>query len=384
MKRAILLLNHGLGDVLMALPLLRRCARSLRPGNRLLILVKSATERVVVRNACAGIRGIRILCIGHMLSTSRFATLKLALWLRRQRPTLFLLPHASERIQMTLLAGLVGADVTVVPRSRFNGLLFRDTVPKTTQHKVPYYVRFADVAGVPDSADVDTRLKISDASRQRANTLLPGWRASQTWIGLSPGSGPAEAHKRWPVAYYRSLAERLLERDSNVRVAVFGSPAERELVAELTADLESSRIIAISQDDVMVTAAAYSLCACIVSGCSGSVHLAAAVGAPVVGLYGPTNPGFTGPHAAKCRIVRAGLRCSPCYRLGFGRGCGNPVCMSLLDVDRVEREVLLALAGRFTSEIPWCETTRARKPDLRLREPGDKPASDLEPEEIQV
>lgn len=321
-----------------------------------------------------------------MLSASRWGLLKLGLWLRRYHPDLFLAPHASERIQTTLFAGIVGADTTVVPHSRLNHLLFRGSVRKVRQHKVHYYLRFADPSGPERPDAVDIRLDVADTYLHRAKGLFPGRKPTQTWIGLSPGSGPAESHKRWPISSYQSLAARLLDRDGEFRIAVFGSPAERDLVGELIGELrgEPSRVVGVVQDDIMVTAAAYRLCACIVSGCSGAAHLAAAVGTTVVGLYGPTNPSFTGPYAKNRRIVRAGLHCSPCYRVGFSQGCGDPVCLSGLDVGRVEREVLLALAGRFTSEIPWHATTRARKPDLRLCEPTDEPAAGLEPEEIQV
>jgi ADP-heptose:LPS heptosyltransferase len=165
------------------------------------------------------------------------------------------------------------------------------------------------------------------------------------------------------------LGRRLLEKGEEFRIAIFGSPSERDLTDRIAGGLGAfpSRVTLVVQPDVLTAAAAYRSCSCVVTGCSGSAHLAAAVGTTVVGLYGPTNPGFTGPYVQKKRIVRLGLRCSPCYRVGFIEGCGNPLCMLMLDVDRVEKEVLLALDGQFLRDLPWCATTNATRADLRIR-----------------
>ncbi|MGZ6391773.1 MAG: glycosyltransferase family 9 protein, partial [Ktedonobacterales bacterium] len=67
----------------------------------------------------------------------------------------------------------------------------------------------------------------------------------------------------------------------------------------------------------------------VVSGDSGPMHIACAVGTPVVALHGPTDPGLSGPTAPDAIVLRRALWCSPCYDASATAECrfGNPVCM---------------------------------------------------------
>lgn len=77
---------------------------------------------------------------------------------------------------------------------------------------------------------------------------------------------------------------------------------------------------------------------------SGPMHLAAGVGTPVVALFGPTNPGRTGPYGAGHRVIRRGLECMPCFR----KRCETGNCMREITVEEVftaTKEMLAGLGG---------------------------------------
>jgi len=78
-------------------------------------------------------------------------------------------------------------------------------------------------------------------------------------------------------------------------------------------------------------AALYHEASLLVSTDSGPMHLAAAVGTPVVALFGPTDPARTGPYGSGHRVIRTGLACSPCFR----KSCSNPRCMTEISVEEV-------------------------------------------------
>lgn len=78
-------------------------------------------------------------------------------------------------------------------------------------------------------------------------------------------------------------------------------------------------------------AALYQHAALVVTTDSGPMHLAAAVGTPVVALFGPTDPDRTGPYGPGHRIIRRGLSCSPCFR----KACKAPRCMTDISVEEV-------------------------------------------------
>lgn len=136
---------------------------------------------------------------------------------------------------------------------------------------------------------------------------------------LAPGS--AHATKRWP--YWTELARRW---EGPVRAV--GGPGEEEIVAALggTAEEGFDRSLAAMEGGAV-----------LVAGDTGLLHLGAAVGLPVVGVFGPTTSvdGFF-PYAAPSRAVELQFSCRPCSRFG-GPVCpvGDHLCLRGLDVDVV-------------------------------------------------
>jgi ADP-heptose:LPS heptosyltransferase len=82
---------------------------------------------------------------------------------------------------------------------------------------------------------------------------------------------------------------------------------------------------------LMELAALYEKAAFVISTDTGPMHLAAAVGTPVIALFGPTAPWRTGPYGPGHQIVRAQLECSPCFK----RRCETMDCMSHISVKQV-------------------------------------------------
>ena len=361
MQRIILLMQSGVGDLVMAIPLLRECVENLKEQDQLLILTESAQTELIIKQAVPIVPQITISYTNKIWGGSKLEQIKFALKLRSFHPTLFLLPHATDRFAISLFALLVGAKTTILPHSSLNRLLFHKTVKMRKEHKTKYYMRFGELGGLKLSKVINMDLDIDESHLNDTTKYMDGWKDDQKWIGLVPGSGIIEAHKRWSIENYQELCKRILNKGQEFRIAVLGSPSELDLVNKVKNGLGeySSRVISVTEPDIMVTAGVIKRCSCIVVACSGLAHLAAALGTPVIGLYGPTNPGFTGPFFKKIRIVRAGVKCSPCYRAGFNQGCGKPLCMSLISAERVERELDLILKEEFT-DIPWTPTCRTK------------------------
>lgn len=370
MAAVVILLQSGIGDDLMAIPLLRACLDALRPDDRLLILACEPLHKTLIAAAIGADPRVEIRCVGHIWIGPKRGLVELALQLRRLRPKALLLPQSTNRARMTVFAGVVNARKTAAPASRLNTLVFGTTVAKREEHKVSEYLRFGATAGLITGAErrPTIELAVPKAASEEARRVLGAVGTAERWIGFAPGSGTLETHKRWPIEHWRSLAEMILRRGPEFRVAVIGAPSERPLLDAIGRDIPggAGRVVQVAAPDVMVTAGVLRHCDCVVSACSGTLHFAAAVGVPVVGLYGPTNPGFTGPFTDRARIVRLGLACSPCFRLGFSGGCGQPLCMTMIKPDLVDEHVILALQGEFTAPLPWFATTDAVRPTTDL------------------
>ena len=74
---------------------------------------------------------------------------------------------------------------------------------------------------------------------------------------------------------------------------------------------------------------------------SGPMHLAAAMGTPVIALFGPTDPARTGPYGPGHRVIRRVLSCAPCFR----KRCDLPRCMTEISVEEVFKAVREMLAA---------------------------------------
>jgi lipopolysaccharide heptosyltransferase I len=145
--------------------------------------------------------------------------------------------------------------------------------------------------------------------------------------------------KLWPLRHWIELARSLGE--SGARLVLTGSGDDLPLTRLVArrADLGDGLLDLSGQTGLKRLAALLSLARLTVCTDTGVMHLAAALGTPVVALFGPTAPWRTGPFGAGHQILRADLDCSPC----FERDCAEPICMERLEPAQVARTVLAML-----------------------------------------
>jgi heptosyltransferase-2 len=132
-------------------------------------------------------------------------------------------------------------------------------------------------------------------------------RDSKSAIGLIAGS-ENNPEKRWPVAQWRAVIEALPAE----RFILFGTPLDTAITAEIAAGFAPARVEnRAGKTDLLTFASELRACRLLVTNDTGGMHLANALGVPVVGLFGPTNPIRTGPvfTAAKCLLQPPG--CPP-------------------------------------------------------------------------
>jgi ADP-heptose:LPS heptosyltransferase len=130
-------------------------------------------------------------------------------------------------------------------------------------------------------------------------------------VALAPGAAFSWT-KRWPPDRFGRLARELRERGLAPAVAI--GPGEEEL-ARAVSDAAGVPIPVLGADlDPVELAAVLARARVAVTNDSGPMHLAAAVGTPVVALFGPTDPGRTGPTGSPSVVLDRYVFCSPCYR----------------------------------------------------------------------
>jgi lipopolysaccharide heptosyltransferase II len=233
--------------------------------------------------------------------------------------------------------------------------LLTDAVPGgrygVRQHEIEYGWRLAQAAGAQGTAPAPPLLHIRPEAAVAATALLhtDGDRlASGPLIALHPGARNGLS-KRWPEASWVALA-RALHGEVGARVILVGAAGDRA-VAHAIAHASGNVLQDLTgHTSLGELAAILAQCALLISGDSGPLHIACALGTPVVGLYGPTDPLISGPVGPHALVVRQPMWCAPCYDARATADCrfSNPVCMKTLST----AAVLAAAKRQLTSAPP--------------------------------
>jgi 3-deoxy-D-manno-octulosonic-acid transferase/heptosyltransferase-1 len=149
--------------------------------------------------------------------------------------------------------------------------------------------------------------------------------------------------KQWPAENFARLISALAQEKATV--VITGSPQDEGPVREILhqAGGESIKVLnLVGKTNLMELAGIFSLSDLVLSPDTGPMHLAAAVKAPLIALFGPTAPWRTGPYGNNPRIIRKGLPCSPCFK----KKCQTVECMNSISVE----EVLDAVGQKLKEE----------------------------------
>jgi len=177
--------------------------------------------------------------------------------------------------------------------------------------------RFANVAD--GGAAPAPRVYLGEAELAWAGREMERFRIPAGAVGLCPGA--RRATKRWPVEYYAEVIDRLAARGQAV-VPVFlsSSTADLETEAHLRRAVRRPEAMRLVRQPLRRAAALMARCRTVVTNDSGMMHLAAAVGTPVVALFGPTVASFGFfPAGPGHRVLERELPCRPCSVHGGAR-----------------------------------------------------------------
>jgi heptosyltransferase II len=318
--RILIRSSNWLGDAVMSIPAVR-AIKSGRPDAHVSVL---ASEKI------APVWKL-VTEVDEVLSLpdkSLFAATRL---IRRQAPfdTAILFPN-SVRSALEVLS----VPRTVGYRGHGRSWLLNQIVreprrPGPPEHHAVRFLRIADDCG----ADVDLNGKIQLSALHQNSNLK-----DQASLGLCPGAeyGPA---KRWLPERFAEVAESI-SNGSNRKWILFGTKndaAVGEMIATKLGDKCVNRIGQTSLDELI---SELGDCRALLTNDTGTMHLAALLGVPVVAVFGSTEPQLTGPIGENHIVIRRHVECSPC----FLREC--PIdfrCMKEVTTEEVARAIMSIL-----------------------------------------
>ena len=199
-------------------------------------------------------------------------------------------------------------------------LLLTKAVPVPKPGEIPaheqfYYLellrRIGWLDALPENADVS--IHFDEANRQHAEQFLQSAGARPNALRIAIGAGASYGSaKCWPPDRFAAFVNRFRSH-TDADVILFGTPAEQTVSDAIAAGITGSSISLVGKTPIADLPGFLSRCQLFVGNDSGAMHVAAAVGLPVVAIFGPTDPYGTAPITSRSTIVRQKPYCSPCF-----------------------------------------------------------------------
>ncbi len=328
-RRALVVLTTGMGDAILSTPVLPALRRAM-PLADIRLFCRSAWTPLF--RADADLNGV---IPYHGKYRRFFSTLRR---LRAFAPELAVILHGNDPdiLPLCYLAGSRHMVRIPTTGTRYGFLLSnlsrdvdRATVPGW--HYVENRLRILDTLGVAAAAG-NPRIHLDEPTRQRVAARLSTDLGDHPYWVLHVYA--ADAYKVWPSASARRLLERARSALPKYSIVLTGSAGDRERLEQLSVGLSGVHNYA-GRLDVAETGALLAGAGCVVAPDTGVAHLAAAVGAPVIGLYAPTHASLIGPRAEARRVtvIQKPQTCTPCVEKQCPYTPDN--CMNQIAVDEV-------------------------------------------------
>ena len=336
MRNVLIIKLRYIGDVLLA-TLTVRAIKAARPDVRVTMMVNRGTEDVLSGNP--DIDEIVILDKGSLA-----AQFQLIAGLRRRRFDTVI--DLTDGDRAAFLSWISGAPVRIGfnDEHRWRGRFYTRVVQPApgVQHRIDRDLEALKPMSIQaDSRDPQLWLTPEDANS--ADQLLDQLCAqrAQSIVILQPGA--RYWFKAWPPERFAELADRLTFQ-YGCQVLIGGSRQEGDLAQEIRQMAKSSPIIMAGRTTIKQFAAIAKKSALFVGNDSGAMHIASAVGTPVVALFGPSSPLEWGPRGGATEVIYKGLDCRTCFHPTCQRGAQN--CMKLIAVDEV-----MSASGRLMRRV---------------------------------
>ena len=219
--------------------------------------------------------------------------------------------------------------------------LYDVSVPRPTPltHAVDWYLQVLPPLHVPIHRHfvwLPERPAVAAALREKWDTI------GARWVAVLPGA--RWENKRWPIGHFVEAVRLCAANFPDARFAILGSSSERELGEELNRAAPGRCLNLAGGASLLEMIEWLRLCEVAVSNDTGPMHVAAALGKPVVALFGPTEPRRTGPYGQLARVLQHPLPCAPCMK-SYCRVDDKLVCLHRITPQTVAERVGQALGN---------------------------------------
>ncbi|MDA8078247.1 MAG: glycosyltransferase family 9 protein [Nitrospiraceae bacterium] len=344
MRKVLILPLYGIGDVLMSTPAIRNLKEQLDVEITYLHMFKT-TRDILMNNP-----HIRENIHFPFLESTRWQSVNFMLAVRKKYDVSINF-YPSNRRDYNLASFMTGSPSRIGHRyvrrdCRELNFLKNETVQEDDLlHNVEEDLRLLDFLGVKEKKHYPMEIHLTGEEEQFALQWIKDRKIDEKLlIGMHPGTSTFKNHgkKRWPEQSFAKLIDSLVNEIKDSAFLLFGGPEEkplRDLIKSLVR--VPDKVLSIDAMSIRQAAALMGRCHLFVSNDSGPMHMAAAMQAPTVSIFGPTNPVWVRPWGVRQKVVRVGLPCSPCFRYSpKPLKCDQKepfACLARIGVDQVFR-----------------------------------------------
>lgn len=303
----LLNVTSGVGDAVMAIPLLFRI-HEIFPKADIILLINRSTKTIF--------QALSFHCDLHCIEDYEHIQgyIRLIFSIRKKQLSIYFGALPSNTIKMMLLPYLAKTSFRIKHQSPHRGsnnfdFLFHhlESIPEN-RHRIDCNLDLLKV--FIQNVTVEIRKPLIDIPKDTKISIYnllfkSGYNSDKPMMAIHPGCNPKALTKRWPSQNYVELINDI-QKQYDIQLLIIGGHDEIGEIAYIQNLLNSSPLNLAGQLNLIETAAAISFCRFLVSNDSGIMHLAAAVDIPVFAIFGPTNDKHIGPYGMKHSVIRNG------------------------------------------------------------------------------
>ncbi len=324
-RRILIIKLRYIGDVLLATPVLKNLRLSF-PNARLDILVNAGTEEIIKHNWD----------IDEIILIERGSFVRQLTFIRNLRRRNYdLVIDLTDSDRSAIINYLSRAPIRVGYNSehRWRGICYTHVIRanRNKMHTVDYHLELLHALNISVKSS-ELVLQLSQQDEDYVDKIFTEYNLNDGKPIILFHPGARWWFKSWPPEYFAKLAD-VIQQDLKCHVIFAGSLLDQKTMGKIQNLIQSRYISLVGRTTVLQLAALLKRCRLFIGNDNGMMHVATAVGTPVVAFFGLTNPLLWGPRGSAHKVFYKEIDCSPCFPKGCVRG--DQSCMRLITTDEV-------------------------------------------------
>ncbi|MBC8500878.1 MAG: glycosyltransferase family 9 protein [Nanoarchaeota archaeon] len=213
------------------------------------------------------------------------------------------------------------------------------------KHIVDIYMGLGELVGIKKRITNLLKLKVREKDKKKADSFLKQSyiKKFDLLVGICPGAAESVRERMWPKERFVTLADKIVKK-YGAKIVFIGSPKESKLIEQIKNKMTEPSINVAGKLTLEQTFSLIEKCKIFISNDTGPMHIAAAQGCKVIGLFGPNTPKRWAPFGKGNISLYHKTECSPCIvnEKGIMPKCFNrefQKCMKLITVEEVEKHL---------------------------------------------